>query len=598
MRRYFGKQEMDILVTLILRHGWVTGEELASVLGVSKKTVQQEIRRLGEELGEDCRIHSSQKKGYRLESLSDHLRRDMISDLEKNENHYNMRGRTSALALYLLFQQDFVTMDQLAETFFLSKSTVFSEVKTMKRWMGRQRGISLEVSGTRGVRVLGSELDRRFRCATFCMPGILCRLPGPETEWDRYEEELSLIRKGLGKDLAERNVRISGEDFGKVCRYLAVCLLRNRLGFSLDQEGEKEEHWGFLFSQAELAGFRELLSMASVFSGEDRGEEEVSLQSEPVAVEEVWLEKLEGEIRERLEMASEEPVFSDRDQLLTHLRRLKRRLDTGKYATNYYDKELMIACPLETHLMELCCRRVFGRELPKTELFFLTAYLSGSLEREKKGVDVLLVSNQSPGLTAGLKACIQEYLGCGVKSFRTEPVYLFEAEQTEGREELLLTTEREIAILHREFLLLPAVIRGGEEEPVSRLLAEWRGERKKEKIRRALERYQRPDRLLPGGKAGRGTADFRAMAGWEEDCEISANTVSGGLLFLCRFQRAEETSIQLFELERPMEYNRKSIRRLLAASWCGGREGIFDFFLAVSFLLEENSRKEAKSLPF
>ena len=133
MDRTFGKQEMGILVTLIHRKDWVTGEELALLLGTSKKTVQQEIRKISQELNGECEIRSSQKKGYFLEYLSDRLRRKMISDLEKNENHYNMKGRTSVLALYLLFQQDYVTMDQLADTFFLSKSTVSSEIKSMKR---------------------------------------------------------------------------------------------------------------------------------------------------------------------------------------------------------------------------------------------------------------------------------------------------------------------------------------------------------------------------------------------------------------------------------------------------------------------------------
>ena len=86
----FGKREMDILSMLIGRRGWVTGEEMASAFGISKKTVQQEIRRISGEFGDGCRILSSQKKGYCLEYLSDELRRGIIRHLEQNENHYNM----------------------------------------------------------------------------------------------------------------------------------------------------------------------------------------------------------------------------------------------------------------------------------------------------------------------------------------------------------------------------------------------------------------------------------------------------------------------------------------------------------------------------
>ena len=64
MEMSFGKREMDILSMLIGRRGWVTGEEMASAFGISKQTVQQEIRRISGELGGGCRILSSQKKGY------------------------------------------------------------------------------------------------------------------------------------------------------------------------------------------------------------------------------------------------------------------------------------------------------------------------------------------------------------------------------------------------------------------------------------------------------------------------------------------------------------------------------------------------------
>ncbi len=606
---------MDILVRLISSRDWVTGDELALSLGVSKKTVQQEIRRIEEELGDGCRIRSSQKKGYRLEQLSDSLRQKLISDLEISENHYNMRGRTSVLALYLLFQRDYVTMDRLAEVFFLSKSTVFSEVKIMKRWMGRQGGISLEVSGTKGVRVRGNELDRRFRCAAFCMPGIVRQLPGQKEEWERYEAELSVIRRGLGEELAGKQVRISGEDFGKACRYLAVSLLRDRLGFPMEENGGEErlEHWGLFFTRQEFEGLDRLMDTASAFSG---GEPVHDGEILPEA--ERRLKQLEEELSARLPRTEKRELFPERDQLLLHLTRMERRLASGRYATNYYDKDLIITYPLETHLMEVCCRAVLGRDLPKAELFFLTAYLAGGLDGEKDRTDVLLVSDQSPGLTANLETFVRRHLGCEAGNFRTEPVYLFEAgaERERAGRKLLLTTEREISILHPEFLLFPAVVRGAEEESAAARLEKWREERKKERVAEALKRFQKaggkpeqgPGRKPeqgPGRRPGQepggssdGLEEFLAAAGWERRGEISANSLPGGLLWLCRSGSGNEPSIRLIELEKPMEYNRRTIRRLLAADWSGRGEEMFDFFLGVSFLLEENSRKEGKSLPF
>lgn len=279
----FTKREMDILLILLAERDWITGEEIAGRLGISKKTVQQEIRMIEETLGLEAGLCSGQKKGYRLNGVSQEQLQRILMCLEENEAHYNMKDRTSVLALYLLFQRDYVTMDRLAEIFYLSKTTVFSEIKTLKRWMGRQGGITLEVSGTKGVLIRGKEMDRRFRCATFCMTGILKQILLDERELQQYEQELAAIRT----ELAEADIRICGEDFGKICRYLAVSLLRNRLGFQGedDEEPEKreipEQETAFRifgqmesrrpmgFGEKEAAGLAELLYFSRALPQED-----------------------------------------------------------------------------------------------------------------------------------------------------------------------------------------------------------------------------------------------------------------------------------------------------------------------------------------
>ena len=113
----FTKREMDILLILLAERDWITGEEIAGRSGISKKTVQQEIRMIEETLGLEAGLCSGQKKGYRLNGVSQEQLQRILMCLEENEAHYNMKDRTSVLALYLLFQRDYVTMDRLAEIF-------------------------------------------------------------------------------------------------------------------------------------------------------------------------------------------------------------------------------------------------------------------------------------------------------------------------------------------------------------------------------------------------------------------------------------------------------------------------------------------------
>lgn len=603
----FTKREMDILLILLAERDWITGEEIAGRLGISKKTVQQEIRMIEETLGLEAGLCSGQKKGYRLNGVSQEQLQRILMCLEENEAHYNMKDRTSVLALYLLFQRDYVTMDRLAEIFYLSKTTVFSEIKTLKRWMGRQGGITLEVSGTKGVLIRGKEMDRRFRCATFCMTGILKQILLDERELQQYEQELAAIRTELGTELAEADIRICGEDFGKICRYLAVSLLRNRLGFQGedDEEPEKreipEQETAFRilgqmesrrpmgFGEKEAAGLAELLYFSRVLPQEDErkaGEQE-ELESRK------RMEQLEKELERLLGASPGSRLFSDREQFFRHFIRMERRIARGRNATNYYDKELAAAGPLETHVMELACRRIFRNRISRAERMFLSVYLDLSELEENSGIDVLLVSNQSAGITAQIETFVREQLEEITGQFRTEPVYLFEAGGGKVPPDCLaLTTEGGEALLHPEFHLFPVTLQSRERKWAGQMLRNWKDKWKERKLQETLEACRQKDQVIKGG--GR-LQELLEQIGWQES-EVTATPLQDGLLCLCRFQPESEPLIRLCILEHTIEVEKKDIRRVLMVSWNGKRQGRGLFFQAVSQLLENGCNPVQKKL--
>lgn len=566
----FTKREMDILLILLAERDWITGEEIAGRLGISKKTVQQEIRMIEETLGLEAGLCSGQKKGYRLNGVSQEQLQRILMCLEENEAHYNMKDRTSVLALYLLFQRDYVTMDRLAEIFYLSKTTVFSEIKTLKRWMGRQGGITLEVSGTKGVLIRGKEMDRRFRCATFCMTGILKQILLDERELQQYEQELAAIRTELGTELAEADIRICGEDFGKICRYLAVSLLRNRLGFQGEEDeelekkdiqeqetafrilGQMESRRPMGFGEKEAAGLAELLYFSRVLPQEDErkaGEQE-ELESRK------RMEQLEKELERLLGASPGSRLFSDREQFFRHFIRMERRI-------------------------------------ARAERMFLSVYLDLSELEENSGIDVLLVSNQSAGIKAQIETFVREQLEEITGQFRTEPVYLFEAGGGKVPPDCLaLTTEGEEALLHPEFHLFPVTLQSRERKWAGQMLRNWKDKWKERKLQETLEACRQKDQVIKGG--GR-LQELLEQIGWQES-EVTATPLQDGLLCLCRFQPESEPLIWLCILEHTIEVEKKDIRRVLMVSWNGKRQGRSLFFQAVSQLLENGCNPVQKKL--
>ena len=110
-------------------------------------------------------------------------------------------------------------------------------------------------------------------------------------------EQVTAIREALGRELAGEETRLAGEDFGKICRYLAVSLLRDRLGLFLEGEEESrvlERRWGYDFSQGELAGLREQFSAAAAFCPGEAGSAGLEAESKPGAESETGAEPESG----------------------------------------------------------------------------------------------------------------------------------------------------------------------------------------------------------------------------------------------------------------------------------------------------------------
>jgi len=65
-----------------------------------------------------------------------------------------MNARASSIVIYLMFQKDYVSLQQLADLYFLSKTAVALELKTIERWVERNENIELEISTSKGLKLL------------------------------------------------------------------------------------------------------------------------------------------------------------------------------------------------------------------------------------------------------------------------------------------------------------------------------------------------------------------------------------------------------------------------------------------------------------
>lgn len=115
---YLTIRQIDLVAYLLNCGQWRTSEQLSETFGLNRKTIQSEIKWICDLLDTECEIEVHPRKGYRLTALTQAGRKTLRDTIRFYGDTRNSVGvRPSSLVLYLLFQDDYVSMQHLADVF-------------------------------------------------------------------------------------------------------------------------------------------------------------------------------------------------------------------------------------------------------------------------------------------------------------------------------------------------------------------------------------------------------------------------------------------------------------------------------------------------
>ena len=136
-----------------------------------------------------------------------------------------MDFRASTIVTYLLFQKGYVSMQKIADIFFLSKTAVSLQIKTILRWIERNPKLELEVSSTKGLKSLLKKIQKEFSYLLLNRNGDPTRKVASTNQYN-FSNIMPTVQKTLKEVLISYNYIVSGEDFIRFSRYLVLTILR------------------------------------------------------------------------------------------------------------------------------------------------------------------------------------------------------------------------------------------------------------------------------------------------------------------------------------------------------------------------------------
>lgn len=223
------KEERVKLILESLSENYISSNVLASQIGVSSKTIRNEIKKINSILKHHgAIIQTKPKKGIAL-NIIDEIKytkfTNSLSTKQPQDIPATFEQRVQYLIEYLLNAQQWTKIEYLADKLFVSRSILSQTLKEVRKRL-KEYNIELVSKPGYGLKAIGSEFDFRV-----CMTNIIVdnvdnqTLPDNKCENDK-REILKKISQILNKNFEFFEYHMSDVSFHNLIIHIYVALCR------------------------------------------------------------------------------------------------------------------------------------------------------------------------------------------------------------------------------------------------------------------------------------------------------------------------------------------------------------------------------------
>lgn len=428
------KKEKQIIQYLTKdKEQFVTSKELAAHMGCSDRTIRTYYKTLVEKLDNHSGLDliSKQGYGYKLDILDDDAYADFLEENHINDRHFNYQSVTDINDRYnfllnkLLFEQNEIYFDDLADELFVSRSTLSSDFKKIREKF-KPYHLKIESKANKGVYVMGQERDkRRFIMDYFIDSGFINTMHSyVDNELLNQKisfEELTII---VLDEYREGGLKLSDFVIQNLVIHIALAIRRITEGFRISKVSEDEV---VLRGLAERRVAENILKRVSVSTGIHFPIEEVDYitlhlvskgHGNSCHISEVLQEQVRQELIDSIDQIN--PTVKNDFQLieglLAHLSTMYIRLQgkvvmenplTAEIQANYRDM-YQLAERVVSNMPTFSTYTLSPNEIAYISLHFMAAK---ERYKEQRKYNVLVICATGYGSAQMLKSRIENELG-------------------------------------------------------------------------------------------------------------------------------------------------------------------------------------------
>lgn len=199
-------------------------ERLADKLMVSRRTLRSYVSQANDRLADCARIEMQRGKGYRL-IIEDQDAFHALVSRESEEGDQvpsTPLDRVEYLVNDLLNRSDWVTVEALSSALYVSRFTISDDLKSVENLLNHF-DLSLERRSHRGIRVAGSEMNRRICLANMAVGKLAKPTRGT---WQKMNDAVERVARCVDSVCDEFELHINPAAYQNLLVHIAIAVFR------------------------------------------------------------------------------------------------------------------------------------------------------------------------------------------------------------------------------------------------------------------------------------------------------------------------------------------------------------------------------------
>jgi lichenan operon transcriptional antiterminator len=248
----------EIIKELVSNDGPVTSDYLSKMVGVTPRTIRNDIRALNLEFKKiGMKIEAVRGVGYFISPKLDHKDKELIEELfqlnEQQGSHVPVSPEERVIYILksIIMADDYITIEQLANQLFVSKSTVDNDLKQVEELLNKYE-VTLVKKPNFGIKVIGDEMKIRF-CLSNCLSNMKNAQSQQEIGFDNPTIlngiDIDFIKSITRKQIEYLPFKLAELSFNNLIIHIAIAIQRIKKGkyiefdsFELSRIKEQQEY--------------------------------------------------------------------------------------------------------------------------------------------------------------------------------------------------------------------------------------------------------------------------------------------------------------------------------------------------------------------